>query len=162
MARPTAPLTVKLIGSGFLTGYSPVASGTVASALALALYFAVPWLSHPIVLPIVSIVTFMIGVRVAGIMERMYGHDPAEVTIDEVVGMWLSLVALPVDLLIAVSAFFLFRFFDIVKPFPARRLDSMRGGLGIMLDDVIAAAYTNMILQILLAFSFFDLVKTIL
>ena len=83
-------------------------------------------------------------------MEQRYGHDPAEVTIDEVVGMWISLFLLPKKIFIVIAAFFVFRFFDIIKPFPARKFDKMHGGFGIMMDDVIAGIYTNIILQIAL------------
>ena len=83
-------------------------------------------------------------------MEKRYGHDPAEVTIDEVLGMWVSLLLLPKKIIIIIAAFFIFRFFDIIKPFPARKFDAMHGGLGIMMDDVIAGIYANIILQIAL------------
>ena len=83
-------------------------------------------------------------------MEQRYGHDPAEVTIDEVVGMWISLVLLPKKILIVITAFFAFRFFDIIKPFPARKFDNMNGGFGIMMDDVIAGIYANIILRLAL------------
>jgi phosphatidylglycerophosphatase A len=83
-------------------------------------------------------------------MEKRYGHDPAEVTIDEVLGMWISLLLLPKKIFIVIAAFFIFRFFDIIKPFPARKFDAMHGGLGIMMDDVIAGIYANIILQIAL------------
>ena len=83
-------------------------------------------------------------------METRYGHDPAQVTIDEMLGMWMSLLMHPKTLGIGLAAFFLFRFMDIVKPFPARRFDRATGGLGIMLDDVVAAVYTNLILHFLM------------
>jgi phosphatidylglycerophosphatase A len=153
-------LPVKLFASGLLTGYSPVASGTVASALALGLYFLIPLLSNSLVLAILCLVTFFVGLRVSAIMESAYGHDPAEVTIDEVVGMWVSLILLPPEALIGAAAFLLFRFFDIIKPFPARAFDNKRGGLGIMMDDVIAGIYTNILLQVLVAFSVFDHLRT--
>ena len=81
-------------------------------------------------------------------MERYYGDDPSEVTIDEVVGMWISLFLLPKKIFVVIAAFFLFRIFDIIKPFPARKFDDMHGGFGIMMDDVIAGMYTNIILQL--------------
>jgi len=84
-------------------------------------------------------------------MEKVYGHDPGEVTIDEVLGMWISLLFLPKTILVAALAFFIFRVLDIVKPFPARRFDNIRGGSGIMFDDVVSAIYTNLLLQLALA-----------
>jgi len=64
--------------------------------------------------------------------------------------MWISLLLLPKKIIIISAAFFIFRFFDIIKPFPARRFDAMHGGLGIMMDDVVAGIYANIVLQIAL------------
>ncbi len=80
-------------------------------------------------------------------MQARYGHDPAEVTIDEVLGMWISLFLLPKKILIALVAFVLFRLFDILKPYPARIFDYRKGGISIMMDDVVAGVYTNLIMQ---------------
>jgi phosphatidylglycerophosphatase A len=80
-------------------------------------------------------------------MEHFYGHDPAVVTIDEVVGMWISLFLLPKKIGAVLAAFFIFRFLDIIKPYPAQKFDAMHGGFGIMMDDVVAGLYTNLILQ---------------
>ena len=85
-------------------------------------------------------------------MEKAHGHDPSVVTIDEFVGMWLSVLFLPSTYLTFILAFFLFRILDIIKPWPARVFDRMNGGWGIMLDDVVAGIYTNIILQIVVLF----------
>ena len=69
--------------------------------------------------------------------------------------MWISLFLLPKNILITLTAFFIFRFLDIVKPFPARKFDTMHGGFGIMMDDVVAGIYTNIIIQLALRISFF-------
>ena len=73
-------------------------------------------------------------------MEKKYGHDPSVVTIDEVAGMWVSLVFLPKSIIVALTAFLAFRIFDIIKPYPARLFDEMHGGIGIMMDDVVAGS----------------------
>jgi len=138
-----------MFASGLFTGYSPIASGTVASAVALAIYF-IPGFQHPYSIIPVSFLTFILGTKAAGIMEERYGHDPTEVTIDEVLGMWISLMFLPKSLAVAVPAFFVFRLLDIIKPWPARKFDSVPGGLGIMLDDVVAGFYTNIIMHLAL------------
>jgi len=142
------PFVTKAFGSALFSGYSPVASGTVGTAVGLAIYL-IPGFEQIFIMLPACLVVFFLGIRAAGIMERVYGHDPGEVTIDEALGMWVSLLFLPKSLLIALIAFFLFRILDIVKPFPARRLDDKKGGLGIMADDVICGVYTNIILQIL-------------
>ncbi len=139
------------IGSGFLTGYSPVASGTVASALAAAIYFLIPGFEGPYVIMPITVAFFLLGIRSADKMERYYGNDPAEVTVDEFVGMWLSLFLLPKTLLLTIAGFFIFRLLDILKPFPARRFEQEGGGFGIMMDDVIAGFYTNLLLHALAA-----------
>lgn len=139
----------KIFASALWSGYSPLASGTLGSLVALAFYFIPGFESYTIIGTSIFI-AFVLGIKTANTMEQRYGHDPAEVTIDEVVGMWISLFLLPKKILIATAAFFAFRFFDIIKPFPARKFDSMHGGFGIMMDDVIAALYTNSILQLAL------------
>ncbi len=148
-AIPEPSLLVKAFASGLFTGYSPIASGTAGSALALLIYF-IPGFEHPVIIVTVCFLTFLLGTKASAIMEVRYGHDPAQVTIDEILGMWISLLMHPKSLGMALAAFFLFRLLDIVKPFPARRFDRASGGLGIMLDDVVAAVYTNLILHFLM------------
>jgi phosphatidylglycerophosphatase A len=147
------PFLARVFASAFFSGYSPVASGTVGSAVGLAIYF-IPGFEHPYVIMPVAFVVFLVGIKTAEIMEAHYGHDPAEVTVDEVLGMWMSLILLPKNLALAGVAFILFRLFDIVKPFPAKKFDAVKGGAGIMLDDLVAAAYTNIIIHLLLLIPF--------
>ncbi len=144
------PLFVtKLFASGLFSGYPPYASGTVGSAVALAFYFIPGFESFGIICTAI-LITFFFGIKAANTMEQRYGHDPSEVTIDEVVGMWISLFLLPKKIFLVLAAFFVFRFFDIIKPFPARKFDTMHGGFGIMMDDVIAGIYANIALQLAL------------
>jgi phosphatidylglycerophosphatase A len=142
-------LATKLFASALFSGYSPVASGTVGSAVALAFYF-IPGFESPLIIGILIFIVFALGIRAASVMENRYGHDPSEVTIDEVVGMWISLFLLPKTYLVALASFLIFRLLDIIKPFPARKFDNMHGGFGIMMDDVIAGIYANIILQLAL------------
>jgi phosphatidylglycerophosphatase A len=144
--EPTIGFIPKAFASGLFSGYSPVASGTVGSAVGLAIYW-IPGFEHPVIMAVASIVVFILGVRTSDAMEKVYGHDPGEVTIDEVLGMWISLMLLPKTIAVSGAAFFIFRILDIVKPYPARRFDSLHGGKGIMLDDVVSALYTNLLLQ---------------
>ncbi len=137
----------RVVGSALGTGYSPIASGTVGSALAIALY-AIPGVSDPAVLLTLTVLLFIAGLRAAGQMETFYGPDPSEVTVDEVVGQWIALLFLPSSAVTIIAAFFLFRIFDIIKPPPALRFDRMPGGFGIMMDDVIAGIYANVVLQV--------------
>ncbi len=140
----------RLFGSGFFTGYIPLASGTFGSAAALFIYW-IPGFENPyILIPAVIIFTFY-GIYVGTKFEKLYGKDPSQCTIDEVVGMWISLLFLPKSYLISGIAFFVWRILDIVKPFPARRLEKIEGGLGIMADDVAAGIYSLIIMHVLVA-----------
>jgi len=142
---------VLFLGSGLLSGYSPIASGTVGSAVALAIYLLVPGFDSPYVIMSVTAACFLFGISASEKMESFYGNDPAEVTIDEMVGMWMSLMLLPFSTPLAVLGFFIFRVLDIVKPFPAKRFEQQKGGFGIMMDDVVAGVYTNLILHMVAA-----------
>jgi phosphatidylglycerophosphatase A len=126
-----------------------LASGTVGSAVGLALY-CIPGFENPSILLPLSLLVLALGIKASNTMEKVYGHAPGQVTIDEVLGMWISLLFLPKTILVAALAFFIFRILDIVKPFPARRFDNIHGGVGIMFDDVISAIYTNLLLQLAL------------
>jgi len=150
---PEPSLPIRLFASGLYTGYVPAASGTLGSAIAVAFYF-IPGFESPVLFGIVLLVIFLLGIKASSVMEKRYGHDPSEVTIDEVVGMWITLFLLPKTILIAFAAFFIFRFFDIIKPFPARKFDTMHGGIGIMMDDVISGIYANITMQIILLIPF--------
>ncbi len=131
----------KILGSGFYTGYIPFASGTFASAVALAVYFIPGFEKNYIIIPI-TLLFFLIGIPIGTKFEKVYGKDPGECTIDEIAGMWMSLLFIPKNILYAVICFFIWRFFDIIKPYPARNLEKVNGGLGIMIDDFVAALYS--------------------
>jgi len=137
----------KFIGSGFYTGYSPYISGTVGSLAALTIYLIPGFEQLFVIIPLILI--FMVyGIYVGTKFEAEYGKDPAQCTVDEVVGMWISLVALPKTVVIVASSFILWRILDIIKPPPARNLERLKGGLGIMIDDVISGIYTLIIMHL--------------
>ncbi|MCX6133583.1 MAG: phosphatidylglycerophosphatase A [Ignavibacteriales bacterium] len=147
---PKVGFVTKAFASGLFSGFSPVASGTVGSAVGLAFY-CIPGFERWYILLPASLLVLALGIKASDAMEKVYGHDPGEVTIDEVLGMWVSLLFLPKTILVATLAFFIFRILDIVKPFPARRFDNLHGGSGVMLDDVVSAIYTNLLLQLAVA-----------
>ena len=125
----------------------PVAPGTAGSLLALVILWAVPFSSGQLGLALAGIVG--VGGWAAARAERLLGRkDAGPIVIDEVAGMFLSTLALPRSLGLLVSAFLLFRFFDIAKPFPIRRAEVLSGGIGVMLDDLIAGSYTLGILWV--------------
>ncbi len=146
-SAPAKPSRLVLaLGSALGTGYAPIASGTFGSALAVAWCFIPGAASTGALIPLI-IILLVIGARAAEQMEAYYGPDPAEVTVDEVVGQWITFLFLPISAPLLVAGFFIFRIFDIIKPYPARRIDRHRGGWPIMLDDVVAGIYANLVLQ---------------
>lgn len=143
------PFLVKLLATGFFSGYSKVAPGTAGSMVGILIY-SLPFFETPAVIMTAVAAAFLTGVYVSGRMEKVYGEDPPVVVIDEIAGVWISLAFLPKTVLVASLSFLFFRFYDIFKPPPCRRLESVGGGMGIMLDDLMAGVYANLTLQILL------------
>lgn len=137
----------KMIASVFYIGYLPVAPGTLGSMSAIILYSFV--YRNFIVMSSVTIAVIILGFLTSGRVEKIFKErDPDEIVIDEFAGMLISLYRLPPTMGYVVTAFILFRFFDIVKPKPISSLEKLKGSLGIMSDDLIAGVYTNIILQI--------------
>lgn len=139
----------KMLGSGFFTGYIPIVPGTFGSLAALLIYF-IPGFEKPVIIIPAIVVFFAYGIYVGNKFDKVYGKDPRQCTIDEVVGMWISLLFLPKKIIVSFIAFIVWRAFDIIKPFPARDLEKLEGGLGIMIDDVVAGFYSLIVLQVLL------------
>ena len=118
--------------------------------LAILIYWFVPGFDDWRLLLPLSLIVVIAGMPVASAMARRYGDDPSEVVIDEIAGQWIALLFLPRTPAVAVSAFLLFRLFDIIKPPPANYFDRMKSGFGVMMDDVAAAVYANILVQFLL------------
>lgn len=138
----------KLIATFFGIGYIGKGAGTVAAFfLCLLLYGGTAFSTHPSGLLLLTVALFFIGVGVSGKVEKSWGKDNKRVVIDEVSGMGVTLLFLPINLLTLSIGFVLFRFFDIVKPLYIRRLENLKGGWGVMLDDLAAGIYSNIILQ---------------
>lgn len=128
------------------TGFFPFAPATFATFVFLALYWLVPggeWLAHWAVL----LATMVISIPTSTRVERTHGKDPSCVVIDEVVGIQIALVGATPTLMGVAAAFVLFRIFDIAKPFPIHRLQSLPGGWGIVADDALAGVYTRVVLM---------------
>jgi len=135
---------------GFGSGLSKYAPGTVGSLVAIPIFLAITW-TNPIAYVGIVVLLFVIGVWCCGHSAGLLGtHDHPAIVWDEIVGMLIALFLIPVSPLYLLLGFLLFRFFDIVKPWPIgwvdRRVD---GGMGIMLDDVIAGLMSLLILQVL-------------
>jgi phosphatidylglycerophosphatase A len=136
------------VATFFGAGYGKPGPGTWGSVAALLLWAACSWGLHPsahallfILLAAISI-SILLGVPAATIVARESGReDPGFVVVDEVAGQWIALLGCPADWRHALIALVLFRLFDITKPFPARQLESLPGGWGIVFDDVAAGLY---------------------
>jgi len=135
------------VATGAFVGYAPVAPGTFGSALGLAVLFVVRYLQSPLAEGTALVLLAGVGVWSASEAERHFGRtDPGYIVIDEVVGMLVTLAFLPVTAIGILVAFLLFRLFDVVKPWPARRFERLHGGLGVMLDDVMAGIYAHLVM----------------
>jgi phosphatidylglycerophosphatase A len=141
---------VHLLALGFGTGLAPIAPGTFGSIVGLLFGLALAPLGLPIALTVTVVLT-LAGIWICGESARKLGvHDHPAIVWDEVTGMMLTLLAAPATWWGAVLAFGLFRLFDVWKPWPIREIDhGMRGGLGIMLDDVMAAVMAAILLLII-------------
>lgn len=140
-------LAVFIATAGYC-GYFPFAPGTVGSAAGLLLYLLVRWSGSPPIEIALIVLLFAAGIWAGTTAERYFGGiDPGPIVIDEVVGMLITLAFVPVGVPGAIAGFVLFRVFDVIKPYPAGRLESLHGGLGVMADDAMAAVYANLALR---------------
>ena len=141
--------SVRFLASGFFSGHIPFAPGTMGTLAAIPLYLLMVgslqgWLYAGAV-----IVLTLVAIWISGLAETIYGRkDPPQVVIDEIAGFMLTMTAIPPDAMYIIMGFILFRVFDILKPQPAGWINErMRGGSGIVLDDIVAGLYANIVLQ---------------
>ncbi|MDD4939360.1 MAG: phosphatidylglycerophosphatase A [Candidatus Omnitrophica bacterium] len=145
---------VKILATFLYVGYLPWAPGTFGSAAGLLLFYFCRGNATIHIAAALSLIT--LGLMVSGRAEVLFRkNDAPRIVIDEAAGMLVSLLFVPYDLRLAVTAFILFRAFDILKPFPIRKLQGLRGGIGIMSDDIAAAVYSNVLIQIFLRLASF-------
>ena len=145
----------RIISTGLGVGYFPVAPGTMGSLAILILYWICPEIGSSQLLLVICGLS-VVGIYVATVTENEMktrlgqdkGIDPGIIVIDEIIGMLIALLAIPKASIFLIAAFVLFRIFDITKPFPARKMEKLHGGWGIVLDDVVAGIYANIVIQI--------------
>jgi len=146
---------IKLISSFFYIGYLPIASGTFASIGGLLIFFL--FRENSFYLQVITIMVVILGFLTCSKAEKILKvKDSKKIVIDEISGMLLCCCFIPVTLFHTLAVFFLFRIFDILKPFPINRIQALRGSLGVMLDDILAALYA------LAALYFIDYIRNIL
>lgn len=147
--------TALILSSWFGVGLIPVAPGTWGTLAAVPLFLGMQYIGF--LYSVIFLIVFIpMAVWVSGISKQLLGRDdPPEVVIDEAAGFMLALFQLPLSWSSLTLGFLLFRVFDILKPFPIGRLERMRGGLGIVADDLVAGIYANVCVRILLSILFF-------
>ena len=148
--RSFADSVAVVVATGLGAGYSPLAPGTVGSAVGVLLF----WLARgwPLWAQVAATVAlFFAGVAASDRLATLLGKkDPGRAVIDEVAGMWVSLLMVPFGVRTALVAFVAFRVMDTLKPWPARQMEGFRGGWGIMADDMMAGVYANLLVRIVL------------
>lgn len=138
-----------LLAFGFGSGLSPFAPGTAGTVAAIPFAIAIKHLDS-MWFWLALLTAFVLGVWLCGrVSEKLGVHDHGGIVWDEMVGYWLAVAFVPTGWEWLLAAFVIFRFFDIAKPWPIKQLDRhVTGGFGIMIDDVLAAVYTMVILQL--------------
>lgn len=132
-------------------GYFPVAPGTIGSAAGLVVYLLVWWTQSRVVEVALIVGVYAVGTWAATHAERYFGGiDPGPVVIDEVLGQLITFAFIPIGWRAALAGFVLFRIYDVIKPYPANRLEKLHGGLGVMSDDAAAGVYANITLRLLM------------
>lgn len=147
--------TARFVYSACYSGLAPIAPGTAGSAFA-AVLLLLPGRLSPLpewnhwawIFPIIAVL--FVGVWATRYAEARYGRDPGIVVVDEVLGMMITLYLIPNSLAAVGIGFFLFRLFDILKPFPVRNVEHVAGAWGVMLDDALAGVYANICLRVIL------------
>ena len=138
----------RVLACGFGLGLSPWAPGTCGTLLGVVLYLAMAALTLSLYLAVLAALAIA-GVGICGhTAEELDDSDPGVIVWDEVVGFLTAMIAAPAGWAWIVAGFVLFRFFDIVKPWPVKAAERLRGGLGILLDDVAAGVQSLLVLQV--------------
>ncbi|MBS3921236.1 MAG: phosphatidylglycerophosphatase A [Deltaproteobacteria bacterium] len=138
-----------ILATGFGVGYSPIAPGTLGTLLAIPIYYFLSEMSSPLY-ELTLITFFFLSCWISGQAQQYFGKkDDQRIVIDEMMGFFITMLWVTKTPLFILVGFFLFRFFDIFKPFPIRRFEKVRGGFGVVLDDVMAGIFANIILHVL-------------
>lgn len=147
-------LFIKTLSTFFYVGYLPLIPGTFASIVGVFLFYLT---KNSVFIYILFTLSWMLlGLSISGEAEKIFNKKDAKcIVIDEMCGMFLSLIFIPYDLRLIIVALCLFRILDTLKPYPADRLQNFGGSIGIMGDDIVAGIYTNIILQIVLRLTSF-------
>ena len=141
-----------IIASGFGSGFSPFAPGTAGALVAViiwtVLFYVIPFNILLVVTSLLIVLFTAAGIWSADKLESEWGKDPSKVVVDEMVGVWIAILDVPVgNVWYILFAFLLFRFFDIFKPLGIRKMEQLEGGIGVMADDILAGIYSFLLLM---------------
>jgi len=141
---------ILILATGFGVGYSPIAPGTMGTLLTIPIYYFLSSISSPFY-ELTLLTFFFLSSWISGQAQRYWGRvDDPRIVIDEMMGFLITMLWVPKATVSIIAGFFLFRFFDILKPFPIRRMERRwRGGYGVVLDDVLAGIYSNISLHLI-------------
>jgi phosphatidylglycerophosphatase A len=140
---------VLLFATGFGVGFSPVVPGTMGTLVAIPIYYSVSSISSPLY-ELTLVAFFFFSSWISHQAEGYWGSkDDRRIVIDEIMGFLVTMLWVPKALFSIVAGFIFFRFFDILKPFPIRRLEQVKSGYGVVLDDVMAGIYANIVVHLL-------------
>ena len=138
-----------IIATFFYVGRIPLAPGTWGTVAALPLFYLISGIPYYFYIAL-TVVFIFISIRASDAVEKIYGKsDPDQIVADEVSGYLVTMLLIPPTLTNIIIGFFLFRLFDIVKPPPSRQAERLPGGMGVVMDDVVAGIYANIVLQII-------------
>ncbi len=139
---------ILLFATGFGAGFSPIVPGTMGTLIAVPIYYFLSSIFSPLY-ELTLFAFFFFSSWVAGQAERYWEKkDDRRIVIDEIMGFLVTMLWVRKSPLFIAGGFILFRFFDILKPFPIRHLEHVKSGFGVVLDDVLAGVYANIVLQI--------------
>lgn len=149
------PFYHEMIATGLGVGHFPYGPGTMGALLAILIWYPITTMANHttwFLITLAMILAFtLLGAWSSTVAERYWGEDPSRVVIDEVVGQWITLLAVPAvfSWWHVLAAFVLFRFFDIVKPLGVRKMENFKSGWGIMADDILAGCYGAILIYLL-------------
>lgn len=149
------PFYHEMIATGLGVGHFPYGPGTMGALLAILIWYPITTMANHttwFLITLALILAFtLLGAWSSTVAERYWGEDPSRVVIDEVVGQWITLLAVPAvfSWWHVLAAFVLFRFFDIVKPLGVRNMENFKSGWGIMADDILAGCYGSILIYLL-------------
>lgn len=141
----------KIIATFFYIGYIPVVPATIGTLFSIPIVIFFYSIKNTLYQIVALLFLIILSTKITTILEKKINRkDPKEIVIDEVIGFIISLFLIKINILNIILAFSVFRFLDILKPFPANKIQKINGGIGIMGDDIVVGIYTNILIRIII------------